>query len=49
MTKKPVRSQQARREALLPPIPHSSWSRPDRTRGRSVIIGPDDFWLRLGL
>ena len=49
MTIKPVRSPRNQRATLLPPLPHSSWSRTDRTRGRNAMIAPDDFWARLGL
>ncbi|MBV2150575.1 hypothetical protein KRZ98_20435 [Sphingobium sp. AS12] len=51
MTHKATRSRQSRaaETARRVTIPHSSWSRIDRSRGGSALIAPDDFWARLGL
>lgn len=51
MTSKTTRSRQSHTPETAPrvTIPHSSWSRVDRSRGGSALIAPDDFWARLGL
>jgi hypothetical protein len=51
MTSKATRARPSRLTETAPrvTIPHSSWSRVDRSRGGSALIAPDDFWARLGL
>ncbi|WP_294131429.1 hypothetical protein [Sphingobium sp.] len=51
MTSKASGSRQSRVAESAPrvTIPHSSWSRIDRSRGGTALIAPDDFWARLAL
>ncbi|AEG47986.1 hypothetical protein Sphch_0286 [Sphingobium chlorophenolicum L-1] len=51
MTQNASRIRQRRRAGSSPQIhiPHSSWSRVERTPERTAPVKPDEFWSRLGL